>query len=702
MIERARPSALVRVWLLGPFQVEWRTDAATWETIEKSAWEGSYARLLFKRLLCASGRRSTRSELIDDLWPERSLAMAEKYLNNASSKLHHLLREDHLLTTFGPRGSAGYELAGQEVVWTDIDACETLLAEAERLGRTSPQALSLLEKASAYVERGGMLEGESGQWVRTIQAEKEVVMRYCLLWLAEAYEAQHMLWHARRQYRRLLARNPLDEESLCRLLAMLHRQGMINDARALYEEAQRRFDEYGLPLSETTRNLAQQLRNRPLSPDVYLTPLPILEHTGGDSHQDEERQKQPDSLIENKQHDLSSLLIQEMIPLGMKLNRNLLLSAEYVAPLFDNGWSSVDVLQMITGLAKKVQAMPNISQQQFMRSLLGVGVATIVGSLPDFSAEKHISAEDRTKLHQAWSESIIAGWNLFASANMSLVLAVGHSQLHLLQKTYSELYPSVRPLFYSSVYRLIGAAFFYQARYADAMHAHKKAYITAVEAYDYWNMAESLGWQAGVLKACGQHTESIQAMKAALHLLHDHHDSQSLISQSRLLAQCAESAALLGDRKTMEETLDGSRNLLDQFEGNDEFDMAMWQLYKGTCALYIDDFATAEAYLQQAHISLKPHLTHQHASTALLLSQARAGMGERERAIDAVRAAIPYVAAADTPLVYRGLLDHVQHLAVQFPRESVVYQLAEEVQQHPQLQSLKMYADGPRYLEATL
>src|SRR5205814_10079052 len=101
MIERERPSVLVRVWLLGPFQVEWRTDAAPWETIEKSAWEGSYARLLFKRLLCASGRRSTRSELIDDLWPERSLALAEKYLNNASSKLHHLLHEDHLLTTFG-------------------------------------------------------------------------------------------------------------------------------------------------------------------------------------------------------------------------------------------------------------------------------------------------------------------------------------------------------------------------------------------------------------------------------------------------------------------------------------------------------------------------------------------------------------------------------------------------------------------------
>ncbi len=353
---------------------------------------------------------------------------------------------------------------------------------------------------------------------------------------------------------------------------------------------------------------------------------------------------------------------------------------------------------MITSLTKMVENTTNISQHQFMRSLLGIGVAAIVGSLPDFPLEKHMSAEDRTMLHQVWSESIIAGWNLFASANMSLVLAVGHAQLQLLQKTHSELYPSVRPLFYSGVYRLIGAAFFYQARYADAMHAHKKAYITAVEAYDSWNMAESLGWQAGVLKACGQHIESIQAMKAALHLLHDHHDSQSLISQSRLLAQCAESAALLGDRKTMEEALDSSYNLLDRFEGNDEFDPAMWQLYKGTCALYLQDFATAETYLQQAHTNLKPHLTHQHASTALLLSQARSGRGERETSIDAVRAAIPYVAAADTPLVYRGLLDHVQHLTGQFPSEPVVHHLAEEVHQHPQLQSLKMYADGPRYL----
>jgi DNA-binding SARP family transcriptional activator len=273
MIERDDPSVLVRVWLLGAFHVERRQDETTWKTIEPSAWGNSYARSLLTYLLCVSNRKAPRSAISDALWPERDLALADKYLNNASSRLYRLFQQEGILTPFGSHGRAGYELAGQEVLWTDIDACEALLREAERLGRTSSQALPLLEQASRHFERGSMLEGESGQWALASRAEKESVMRCCLLWLADAYEAQGMLWHVRGQYRRLIETHPLDEDLLCRLFAMLHRHGMTHDVRKAYEEAKHRFSEYGLSLSGTTKALAEKLLHEPRSLETYLVPF---------------------------------------------------------------------------------------------------------------------------------------------------------------------------------------------------------------------------------------------------------------------------------------------------------------------------------------------------------------------------------------------------------------------------------------------
>jgi DNA-binding SARP family transcriptional activator len=263
-------SALVHVKLLGVFYVEKRTNQGDWEPIEKTAWESSYARPLFKRLLSTRGRRATRSDIIDDLWGDNPLA--DRYLNNAASKLDQALGHEGLFRSYGPRGSSGYELAGQDLIWTDIDACEALMREAERRGRTLSDALSLLEQAGNYVTRGSMLEGEGGQWCLAVRTEKETVMRRCLIWLAEAYEAQHMLWNARTQYRTLLEANPLDEDILCRLLALLHRHGMTHDALACYEEATQRMTSYGLSPSPVTKTLAKRLTSESPTIEHYLTP----------------------------------------------------------------------------------------------------------------------------------------------------------------------------------------------------------------------------------------------------------------------------------------------------------------------------------------------------------------------------------------------------------------------------------------------
>jgi DNA-binding SARP family transcriptional activator len=258
MIERERSTPVVRIWLLGNFSVERKTDEGTWEEVEKSVWEGSYARILLKRLACALDRRATRSALIDDLWSEKSFRLAEKYLNNAASKLRQSLDKD-IVQPLGSRALGGYQLREQAFVWTDLEAWDISLEEAERLRLAGADALALLEQAEQYIQRGKLLEGEGGQWCLPMRTRHETAVRHCRLLLAQEYEARQKFLPARDQYERLLELDPLDEDTLCRLLSLLQQQGMSRDLRTRYEQAKLRFEEEGFPLSEATQALAKQL-----------------------------------------------------------------------------------------------------------------------------------------------------------------------------------------------------------------------------------------------------------------------------------------------------------------------------------------------------------------------------------------------------------------------------------------------------------
>src|SRR6266849_6206992 len=189
---------------------------------------------------------------------------------------------------------------------------------------------------------------------------------------------------------------------------------------------------------------------------------------------------------------------------------------------------------------------------------------------------------------------------------------------------------------------------------------------------------------------------------AALRLLGGFHEAHILTSRARLLAQWAESAALLGERNVMEEKLSASAELLNQFEGNDEFDAAIWQLYRGTCALYIGNSASADTYLEQALHDLSPDLLHQRAYAALLQAQARLNMGDMKGSLEVVGTAVPLVVAADSPLLDRGLIDQIEQLTATFPRNAEVRDISKEVQRHPRLCAFHVQQHIPRYLEARL
>ena len=268
MVDKDSSTILVQVWLFGTFQVECRNEQGIWETSDKSHWEKGYTRPLFKRLLCASGRRVERLTLIDDVWPNpESPELVERYLNDAAYKLRKALRPAQVLKTFGH--ASGYALANQSQLWVDADACEALLKEAERIGRTSAPALPLLEQARAYFVRGDFLEGESGLWVYARRGTLELLHYRCRIWLAEAYEQQGLLGQAEMLYSGLLEDTPSDEDVLCRLMGLLHRQGMTHAALRCYEETKKHLKHLGQRLSPTTDAFAKRLLSEPRRVEVY-------------------------------------------------------------------------------------------------------------------------------------------------------------------------------------------------------------------------------------------------------------------------------------------------------------------------------------------------------------------------------------------------------------------------------------------------
>jgi len=156
-----------------------------------------------------------------------------------------------------------YLLEGQHHVWVDADEALTLLKEAERIGRTSHEALARLEQAAQYLNQGMFLDGEEGLWASGKRATIEGVRYRCRLWLAEAYEQQGMPGQAEMVINTLVEEDPLDEDALCRLMELFHRQGMTHKALRLYEQSVRVFEEeMGAKLGASTTTLANSIREQ--------------------------------------------------------------------------------------------------------------------------------------------------------------------------------------------------------------------------------------------------------------------------------------------------------------------------------------------------------------------------------------------------------------------------------------------------------
>jgi tetratricopeptide (TPR) repeat protein len=360
----------------------------------------------------------------------------------------------------------------------------------------------------------------------------------------------------------------------------------------------------------------------------------------------------------------------------------LALGASDLATLFEEGWSLEEVLTALHITLQGVQAMPYISRRTFGRRVRDLIVAAVVSGMPIPTGE-HLSIEERIHLHQMLGATLASGWKLFHTAGTVQVLAVGQAQLLQVQEASAYLYSSVRPLYYSGVHRLIGAALHFQGRYEAAYHVQEKAYIAALEGADAWNMAQSRGWQAYGLKAREEYLEAMHAADAALRLVSWQEDTESIRLRARLLAFGAENAALLGQSGEVQRRLDASEELLEYLPGaHEEFDRTSWLQQAGTCALSLKHYDLATQRLQQALDELPAHWTLRSVSTAIPLASAFARQKERNRALAIAEQTVPVVQASQSLSLIREFKSFLQEdLLACFPSDRRCQTFVAEVQQ---------------------
>lgn len=356
----------------------------------------------------------------------------------------------------------------------------------------------------------------------------------------------------------------------------------------------------------------------------------------------------------------------------------LSLSSRQLAILAAAGWTLEDIIAALHVVLQGETAMATLNR----RRVLQLGAGLVLSGIP-FASHEHPSVEERSQVTQAVGENIAAGWKLFHTAGMAQVLAVGQAQLYLVQQSHATLYPSVRPVFYSAVYRLIGAALHFQGRYHEARQAHEKSYIAALEGADAWNMAQSLSWQAYGWRALGRYSDALQATDAALHLISEKQDTESIRLRARLLALGAENAALMGEEKLVHARLHASEELLDYLPGlHEEFDRASWLQQAGTCALTLGQYDSAAEQLRLALDELPPRWTLRYVPTALSLVGALMHMGELDKALALAQRTFPLVKGAQAPALTEEFTSYLQReVLTQYPNDMRCQAFVSEVHQ---------------------
>ncbi|MFN8440656.1 MAG: tetratricopeptide repeat protein [Caldilineaceae bacterium] len=221
--------------------------------------------------LAATSRTHTRDALATLLWGSSSDEYAKKSLRNVLSNLRGLLGSYLEITRSEVR------LLTAQMAPVDLLQFEATLVAAQRQPANAPARAELLTSAVALL-RGELLEGFQvadaegfEEWLRSTREQFHLLSIQAWSELVAFHAQQGDVLTGIQHATRLLALDPLREESHRYLMLLLALNGQTGAAIAQFQNCQRILShELGVPPSAETRQLYDQIVTSKLSPRVTL------------------------------------------------------------------------------------------------------------------------------------------------------------------------------------------------------------------------------------------------------------------------------------------------------------------------------------------------------------------------------------------------------------------------------------------------
>jgi DNA-binding SARP family transcriptional activator/Tfp pilus assembly protein PilF len=229
--------AVVRLYVLGQFRLEYKNEQRQWQPVTDATLQHQRVRALLHCLVSSPGRKLGREQAIDMLWPDLDFETATNRLDKAVYDLRRLLepRRGRLATSnLLLTEHSTLMLAGQQQLWIDADAFESLLNQV-RASSDPGQTEQLLEEAMLLYSGDYLPEERDILW---IQARREALQRSwigLLLELADLRIARENLSSAIDTLDHLLVIDPANEAAVQRLVILLAQSGRRAEALRIYQ-----------------------------------------------------------------------------------------------------------------------------------------------------------------------------------------------------------------------------------------------------------------------------------------------------------------------------------------------------------------------------------------------------------------------------------------------------------------------------------
>jgi len=250
----AKPAAAaaLRVLALGPLQVFVGDEA-----IDTTVWGSARPRELLAYLLMHPEGR-TKEQVGLAFWPEASAAQLRNSFHVTLHRLRKALRNPDWITLTNDR----YRVDPAVVAEFDVAEFEREVVAARRaLERREDGAAAALERALARF-RGDFLDGEpAGDWHLEHRDRLQRLFADALMELAGRLAADDRHAKAADAYRRVLARDDLNEDATRALMRCLVRLGERSQALRVYQRFSERLrKELDAEPDEETRELCDEIR----------------------------------------------------------------------------------------------------------------------------------------------------------------------------------------------------------------------------------------------------------------------------------------------------------------------------------------------------------------------------------------------------------------------------------------------------------